>query len=351
VSNGILRKPRCWLAVAGATIMPIECSVHLSAHQSADTFSATIALDDPSGLDEHFWADVPKIDAAVLATNDANLPGLVTLISGPCDHPEIHWDARTVHVSGRDKTAQLLDQKTNEKWQNKSAKDIITDLAGRGGLSVQFQGGATRAGLEFKTDRNRISNLDSAWNVIVRLARQEGCIAFVKGTTLYIQPIDAATGAVTQVFYQRPTPESYANGTFVTLTTSRDLNLAKGVKLNHRSWRHQQGDMVESEYEASGAGGTLTYRLRGANLQKDQQDTIAQARLKEIISHERKITVDLPGDVTIDPTGMIQLAGTGTGYDQAYLISDVEHHFSEAGFRSTVSSRNKDSKRSIKKNK
>jgi len=353
MTDGILRKPRVVLSVNGASLTPIECSVHLSAHQSADTFDATVALDDPAGLDEHFWTSAPEIAASVLATNDvAGRGGWVTLISGKVDHPAIDWERRIVEASGRDQTAGLLDLKVNEKWLNRTSRDIITDLAGRAGLGVQFSGGSDKVGLEFKSDRNRISDLDSAWNVVVDLAREHGCIAFVKGSTLYVQPIDAATGATVAIHYQRPTPAMYASGNFITLRTSRDLNLAKDITFNHRSWRHEKGDAVESEFHARGSGtGRLSYRMRAANLQKDQQDLIAKSRLKQIISHERKMSVEIPGDISIDPRSMIALSGTGTNCDQTYLISDVTHQFSSEGFRTTINVRNSDSKRSIEQTK
>src|SRR6266446_4675480 len=135
--SGFTRQPRC--TVNG--IVPMECSLHISQHQTADTFDATIALDDPANPGPAYWA------------NTAPIP--VT----------IDWGQRRVHIRGRDNTSALIDEKTNEKWLNKQPQDIITDLAGRAGLTVQFTGTAPdRAGLKYKDDYNRISELDSQWN-------------------------------------------------------------------------------------------------------------------------------------------------------------------------------------------
>jgi phage protein D len=341
------------VSAGGSSIAPIECTVHLSSHQSADTMDATLALDAPGSGGEGFWSDTAPLDIDVLAASDVIAGNYATIFSGECDNVSIQWGPRTVKISARDKTQRLLDMKTNEKWQNKTAPDIITDLAGRAGLGVQISADTQKAGLEFKTDRNRISDLDSGWNVVVRLARQMGAVAFVKGDTLFVQPVDENLGGNYPIFYQRPTPAMYAAGNFITLSTTRDLNLSKKVKVNHKSWRHEKGDKVESEWESDGGGsGELNFRLRNPNLQKDQLDKISEAALKEITSHERKLDVDIPGDLSVDPRMQVTLSGTGTGFDQGYLISDVTHSFSQhEGFRTKIAVRNKDSKRKNKQNK
>jgi phage protein D len=348
MSNGYIRSPRCFIVTDEGTFTPKECEVSLSQHQSADTFSATIALDDPSSLNESYWADTAPINVTVMATNDIASSSPVQMFVGVADEVDINLEDRTVKVSGRDKTAKLLDAKTNEKWLNKQPQDIITDLAGRAGLSVEFNGQQTdKAGLKFNQDYNRISELDSQWNVVVRLAKQLGCIAFVKGGTLIIQPWDGSANGTYNVYYQRPTPETYANGSFVSLSLRRDLNLAKKVRVNHRSWQHKQGQAIESEYESDGVGSDeLLHSLKGPNLTKQQQDAIAEARLGEIISHERTLAVSAPGDVNIDPRMVLVLSGTGTGFDQSYVISDISHKWAwDDGYRMMVNVRNKDSKR------
>lgn len=349
MSDGFVRAPRCIVSTDGGDCVPIDCEVSVSQHQSADTFNAKIALDGPDGIGASFWADTSPINVTVMATNDANSGGYTQMFTGQVDKVEIDFEDRTVHISGRDKTSGPLDQKTNEKWLNKQPQDIISDLAGRSGLGVNFSGQSPdRAGLKYKDDYNRISELDSHWNVIVRLSKMLGCIAFVKGSTLNIQPYDFSGGGTYTISYVPPTPENYAQGNFIKMTCGRDLNLAKDVKVNHKSWQHKEGKAIESEFESSGSGSALLlHSLKGANMTKAQQDSITKARLAEIISHERTVTIDTYGDVTIDPSMTLVVTGTGTGFDQSYVISDIEHHWSwDQGYRMNVRVRNKDSKRS-----
>lgn len=327
--------------------------MHVSIHQSADTFFAKIPLDNSAGLDETFWADTAPIPVTISGSNDIGAGGFTDLITGQIDETLITLHDRTVQVRGRDKTALLTEMKTSEQWLNRTDKDIITDLAGRAGLTVSFSGEAGKAGLQYDQDFNELSDLDSGWNVVVALAKKAGCIAFVKGATLYVQPIDADPLGVYAIDYQRPLPGQRAASKGMMLTCVRNLNLAKGVIVNHKSWRHKQGQTVESEFEAPAKNKTANaqrdttiYRFRGANLTKLQQDRIAKSRLKETLSHERVVDIDMPGDVAIDPRMALKLSGTGTKFDQSFIIADITHRFTrDGGYQMTVSGHNVDASR------
>lgn len=342
---GYIRAPRVIVATDGGDFRPLECSVDVSQHQSADTFDATIAIDDSGAI---ALCDMAPINVTIMATNDQTAGGWVQMIMGQADKVETNFEERTISISGRDMTAQLTDQKTNEKWQNKKPEEIIQDLAGRAGLGTQITGSSKdKAGLKYKDDYNRISELDNFWNVITRMANHMGCIAFVKGQTLYVQPFDQSNGGTYTVWYVPPTPETPAQSNAISITGSRDVNLSKNVTVKHMSWQHKEGKGIFSKYSSSGAGsGNLDFWFKAANLTKAQQDQLAQTKLKEILSHERKCTITMPGDVNIDPMMMLQLSGTGTGFDQSYIMSSIKHSWSyDDGHMMHIDCRNQDSKR------
>lgn len=331
------RAPRCIISAGGSQISPMTCVLHQTTHQSADTFTATLALNAPPG--PAFWADEAPIECEVLGSNDG--AGFVSMFTGEIDHIEETFHDGIVSISGRDKTQKLLDKKTNEAWRNKSEADIIKELAGRVGLSAEISGGQTKAGLEYKDEHNRISYLDNYHNVIIRLARQMGCVAFVKGDRLIVQPVNEKNGSDFNLFYSPPSRANFAQGNFVKLHASRSLQLARPIKVNHKSWRQQKEEVVESEFQVGGSGDPLEYKLTAPNLKKEQQDEIAKARANEIASHERSLRVDCPGDVNIDVTGALILTGTQTAFDQEYIMSRVEHRFGfKGGYRMTISTRN-----------
>jgi hypothetical protein len=343
-----LRRPRAFISVEGAQLSPIECSVSQSAHQSADTFYAKLPLDNAAGLDENYWADTAEIPVTILGTNDYVAGSMVTMLVGNADEPMIDFATRSVTIRGRDLTGKLTDLKTNEKWQNLSNKDIITQLAGRVGLTVNFAGDTDQSGLQFDQDYNEISDLDACWNVIVACAKRLGCIAFIKATVLYVQPIDQPPSDFYRITYLRPTPTQVATGNFVALQCARNLNLAKDASVEIQSWQHKQGKAITSKFESKGKGSSSPqlYQFRAANLTKEQQDRIAKNHLRETLSHERTVDLDnLPGDVTVSPLLGLALNGTGTAYDQNYIMSTVGHHFSMSGYSMDINAHSQDANR------
>src|SRR5260221_13860479 len=105
--SGFTRQPRC--TVNG--IVPIECSINVSQHQTADTFAAVIALDDPANPGPAYWADTAPIAVTIMATNDVATRSMTQMFIGNVEWVEILWDQRTVHIRGRDNTGALIDAK------------------------------------------------------------------------------------------------------------------------------------------------------------------------------------------------------------------------------------------------
>lgn len=345
-----VNRPRAYISIDGQQVIPIEASVEVSLHQSADTFYAKFPLDNAAGLDEVYFADTAPLPVTILATNDYTVGGLTTMIVGQADKPLIDFAQRTVSIRGRDLTGSLTDLKTNERFLNQSNQQVITQLAGRVGLTVNFQGTTDQAGLQFDQDFNEISDLDSCWNVIVAAAKRLGCIAFIKGTVLFIQPLDQDPSTFFTVRYQRPTPSQIQSGNFVGLTCSRNLNLSKDASITVQSWQHKAGKTVTSKFNSKGkttGSGKLLYEFRGANLNKEQQDRIAKSHLKETLSHEREVQLSsLPGNVDVNPATMgLKLQGTGTAFDQDYIMSTVSHHWSTKGYLMDIGAHSQDDDR------
>src|SRR5260370_41733590 len=103
--SGFTRQPRC--TVNG--IVPIECSLNVSQHQTADTFAAVIALDDPGNPGPSYWADTAPIAVTVMATNDVATGGMTQMFTGNVETVEINRDQRTVHINRPGQTSAPID--------------------------------------------------------------------------------------------------------------------------------------------------------------------------------------------------------------------------------------------------
>lgn len=350
MAESYARKPRILVNLAGIDSSPMEASISTSSHRNADTFSATLALDAVPGLDERFFADSSSIPVIITATNDVDAGSWVTMFTGTVDVPAINWMVRRVIITGRDKSQALIETKTTEKWLNKTSEEIVNDIASRVGLTADVSiENPDKVGLITKDDYNRISNQDVLWNVLTVLADREGCAVFVKQDRLIFKPIDNLGGGVLEVMYQRPTPESFASGNFINLSTSRNLSVSKNVKVSVKSWQQKQKKAINSAFSSSGKGSDkLDYTYRVANATKQQADKIAKGKIGEITGRERLLDIDMPGDVNASPEQTLSLFGTGTTCDQDYIISEIAHRWEfESGYRMTINARNKDKSRTI----
>lgn len=359
-----VRSPRASLKVNGVDIIPLECEIRENTHHQADTMGASVSLDTP-GADEKFWADLTSLPCVIKATNDYVLGGWVTKFDGKIDDVEIDLFNRVARVTGRDRISDLLDHKTTEQWQNRSVTDVVTDIAKRVGLQAvvslpsaaakpglvaaqnQAAGlvGSANVGLIYQKDHNLESDQSTLWDVLVKLAQQQGCSVFVKPGTgvLSFMPVDQLGGKTFTLSYQRPTAASVASGNFTSLRLRRGFAVSKNVKVRVKSFQLKGKKSVSSEYSSNGSvPGEAVYDFRTPNMTKDQADLFAKNRLDEILRYEKGMQADMPGDVTLDPTATFKISGTGTSFDQAFIISSIVHRFGAEGYRMVVDVRNQD---------
>lgn len=77
------------------------------------------------------------------------------------------------------------------------------------------------------------------------------------------------------------------------------------------------------------------------NLTPDEALKLAQRRLAELTRHERVITAEMPGELSLMPRMQVLLDGSATGFDQVYWIDEVDRHLHVAGgFTQVVRARN-----------
>jgi phage protein D len=86
--------------------------------------------------------------------------------------------------------------------------------------------------------------------------------------------------------------------------------------------------------------GVHRYIIERAGLTHEAALELAQAKLLEATLHERKITVEMPGELDLEPRRMVTLAGYGAGWDQDYYVFDIVRNLSEKGLTESVTAKN-----------
>jgi phage protein D len=297
-------------------------------HFAADRFSVRAAF---APTDLASYVDTPDLLLDLRVTLDA-APS-TSLLMGAVDRLDLDPIGGTVHFAGRDLSAQLIEARTHETFANQTSSEIATLLAGRHGLSASVQATTTPVGRYWELEHDSItldqfSRSRSEWDLLVVLAGHEGFDVWVAGTTLYFQRVAQSTTPATTL-----RSITTLNGTpnVTSLRLERALTLARDIQVTVKSWNSRQ--QTAFSQTASATGGTnrsskmLNYIYVVPNLTAADALNLAQRRLAEISSHERIVVAEMPGDLVLTPRQLLGVEGTGTGFDQTYVIDEVERRF------------------------
>jgi phage protein D len=324
------RSPLARITANGVSVPGlIEVEVSCNNHFSADTFSASFALNVGSPFGSSFWASELNISIEVSFSLDAT--SFVNLFTGTVDTIAINATRGLVHIAGRDLSAQLIEARTEETFSNRTSSEIASLLANRHGLTPNVVQTTTLVGRYYQDEHDRItlgqfSRSTTEWDLLVFLAQQEGFDLSVAGTTLNFL---SSTNTVRAPYVISPT-------NCIDMTLERRLTLAKDITVTVKSWNSRQNRAFTQTMTATsgtdstsdGASDYQQYIFVHPNLTADQALNLAQQKFADLVMHERVVEFVVPGDLFLTPLGQLLVTGTGTDFDQTYHIDLVERHLS-----------------------
>ena len=331
-----VRQPRL-LALVNGTALPGVVSAELSGSGAfqADRFRLDAALNASSQFGLDYWSadGTPVVDLQFSLDGGGNY---ASLMIGQVDRISADPVNGRISLSGRDLSARLIDQTTDEGFANQTSSDVATLLAQRRGLQATVSATTTLVGRYYQDDHHqlglgRFSRARSEWDVLVDLARREGYSVFVSGATLFFQPLDQA--AVFSVYWDQVARDSNVKSLKLDWLPA----IANGVQVVVQSWHSKQGNAVSAR--AGAGGGTVSTVLR-ANLTESDAQTLATQYLNELLGQERSISFDLPGELTLTPRSLVQVTGDVAGWGGLYQVVDVTRRLDiRGGFSQSVSAR------------
>lgn len=335
-----MRQPRGLIRVNGNLITGwTEFEVVNNSLYQADTFEATLPLRNAAqGLDWNWWASQQVLTFEIYAGvpedpahYDAN--DLTQLIVGNADVIDTDPVHGTVHVSGRDHTALLIDTKSDQKYQNLTASQIATQLAEAAGLTPAVTATTTKAGVYYSIDHVLATTERSQWDVLTYLAQREGFTVGVSGTTLTFGPL-APDQTVYPINWIEPDP-TLPQANVPRLSFSHNLTLARDVVVKVRSWNAAQKQAFTKtatvKHRAGSPGQPQIYSITRAGLTPDQAQQLAQTMAKNISLHEIRMRLEnMPGDGLLMTAQALEL--TGTPYDQTYYPERITRRFNSRGY-------------------
>ncbi len=329
MASSEVRAPSLQVLINGSQVAgAISAQVNSTNHFAADRFRVRFSL-NASGAT--VWQQ-----SALQAEVRFGLDGAwASLITGDVDRVAIDVISGEVQLDGRDLAARLMSARTQETFENRTSSDIAVTLAGRHGLAANVVPTFTLVGRYYRNDRAR-TTLDqharttTEWDLLIWLAATEGFEVWVAGQTLNFAPSAAITPIVVQ-----PTD-------CISMQLDRAMDFEGGLEVVVKSWDSRSQALVEQTATSPG-GLTIQparYVIVRPNLQSADAQSLAQRTLAQMLSHARNVAVEMPGDLTTMPRGTLMLSGTGTDFDNTYVIAEVERRISfRGGFMQTVEAR------------
>lgn len=270
----------------------------------------------------------------------------ITLINGMVDSVDYEPSRPRLVLSGRDRSASLIDQPLSSSYLNRTSSEIVTELASGAGLSVDVDPTARLIGQYYQIQHNKnslstFSRHASSWDLIVELAQLEGFDLWCSNGTLHFKSRSDKATADTVIQFDAGTKRY----------TSPSLNVMSLVVHRHSfpdnvpqvrvsSWNSKQKTVVRAYYPSVMGDYPLIYGITKPNLLLEEAQCIAKETYRQIVGQQRTITSVMAGELGLTARSVIQLTGLGSGWDGLYEVDRLDRRLSfEGGFSQQVTAR------------
>ena len=312
-----IREPYPTVLVNGRPVGGIiEAEIESNSFFSADRFRVRAALNTPDG---DAWSDTRLFVEIRLTIGSEE----ASLISGTADSATIDPIRGEIHIAGRDLASVFVGAQTDQSFENKTSSSIATLLAARHGLDAQVTPTTSPIGRYYQNGRTRTTLTQHAratteWDLLCWLAQIEGFDVWVNGTTLYFQPVTQAEPGLIL------TPRDCTR-----MTLHHALDVAAGVTVTVKSWDCvTQSAIAQSASNTGDVDAGIVRTVIRPNLSVDDAQALASRLLTQIQTHERRINIEMPGDLSTAPRTVLSLANTNTAFDGLYDICAVHRNIS-----------------------
>jgi len=351
----------------------VSFEVDNNSYFQADTFRVTLALSaQPANRGFAFWAAQTSMKVELLAGYPANPDNftksdLKSWLTGWVDDIEVSPLQDEITITGRDMTALLIDKKPSHDYSVSGYQDVKTgytemfssEIAAHIAQDAGLQSNVVRTpaivGPMIGNVRKVLNDRGTLWDILTKLAQIEGYSVFVEGHTLHFIPRpDAESIAQYVLNYEPPCGRhAYTLANFTSIRLSRNLSVARGVKVTVQSFNQKTGKAVSATATRSHVKNTTTQGVGSTslppaeyfrvvpNLDHLQCQRLANSILAEISHFEMNLEADIPADNVLTSLTPVRLLGSGTDFDQTYYPASIQRRYSlEDGYRMSLRARN-----------
>ena len=340
--------PRMKLVVSGQSLVTESIEVKQNGYYNADRVRASVPLWGNGLLDDEAWnilgADGSDVSVQVYS-GQADVTGAVTWASSPLFDgllldKDVSYDQGTVEIDCIDYTQKLINYKLYQAYANQSGEEVINSLVGQVGMTAQVDSSASGLlGEMYSRDHMKVHNgqftkQTTAWDLITYIAKTAGCVAFVKGKVLYVQPNQPNQGQAWQIRWSKPTT---INGVTIypsawnvkTLRLKHNLLAAKDITVTATGFHSKHGKSYTASARSgpvkNGGNANQSQYVIGPypNCTTDQLQQLANAAYRDLTIHEYTLETSAQADFTVSPYRTITVANATGTLAQTFWVNEI----------------------------
>jgi len=289
---------------------------------TSDTISCELNDGNP-------FAAIPQKGDTITASLGYLETGVAFFGSYTCEDPEVRCLPYGLTVNGKGANMRdALKQRRARHWDQKTVKDIVSQIAGENGLTPVIDDEVGDYTYQWFGQQD-----ESDLHVVERLARRHDALFSVKDGRL----VFAKKGSGLSASGRGLTPVVAAPGNIVEgscRVTFAHRNRFKKVKA--RIYDRHKAKEVEVEAE-SDAEGTADYSMPEPFADAGEATKAAGAKAKELKAATMRASVTVFGDPTIRAGAPFSFAGVRPGIDGvAFVIETATHRIAKGGYTTDI---------------
>ena len=323
-----MKTPRAEISVNGKPVASIfnERLISVTITDKEGVTSDTIACELNDG---NPFAAIPRKGDIITAKLGYLETGVLDFGSYVADDPEVHCLPYKMMVNGKGTDMRKTPKQHGAKhWDNKTVKDIVSDIAKDHGWTPKISG--------------KVGDYKYAWfgqedesgiHVIERLARRHGALFQVKNGNL--------------IFAEKGKGQSASGASLTAIVATKD-NIVEGTcttTFQHRNsfakvkaFTTDRKTAARIEVEAkSDTNGTATHSINEAHADKDEAQNHADAKANDLKSETIRTSVTVFGDPSIRAGAPFSYSGVRPELDGIqFIIETATHTLSKSGYTTQI---------------
>jgi len=278
------------------------------------------------------FAEIPRRGARVAVSMGYEEGGVQSMGEFVVDEVELECLPYAINIQG--KSADMRDtlkEHKNRHWDDKTVKDIVSEIASDHGLSPAVSEAV--GGHSYKW----FGQIDeSDMNVLDRLAaRHDGLFTIKEGKLIFAEKGAGRSASGQTVGSFSLGPESIVQGTCKVSISDRG---SYGKVVGY--YQDKEGvERKEVEVESEVSDSPAIYRLREAFSSEEEAQKAAKAKSNQLSRGGLSTSVTAVGDASIRAGGVFTYSGVRPGVDGIpFVIETADHSFSKSdGYKTAIS--------------